>query len=541
MDAGPYPYAYEVALSFAGEQRDYVRAVNEALKALRVKTFYDDDHAVDLWGKNHTEELPRIYAEDSYLVLMFISEHYVDKRWPRHERRAILTEMTQRGTPYLLPIRFDDSPVPGLDSAWHYLESSKFTPERLADAVYAQLVELGIKEPRPESALANGLTIDVQGLMNRVASDEESAQVESPILTQELADFLARPASSAPEDVRRAIDFGASKPVEIPVAQVIGLEGSTSPEGAATARVILQPKSVAHLGGKTVGLRLFAGDGTHLGTYAGAVTHAGLGRVGRALEFGFNQGLRIVLCVPFAEGRDGEITTQLALKGLDPEATRRSLGLLRALHRAATADVEVDGVVLGKVGGFLTDRDQEYHEAVQVVYEEADDLAFIQNETGVYFPMPSEFDGYQRLWMRAIRLMLEGHAAPIPRRAISAKAWPDLAPETMMDEGTMVIPMSGKNVSLAGHPIPLPPFVIYHPHVKITGIREAVEDAARGVENPREFVMAPVDDSSFVAYFPERLRDDAMESTPWRLTGIDDPDTTTLVRAETGAARVSPS
>ena len=53
MSAGS-SYTYEVALSFAGEQRDYVRDVNDALKTLGVKTFYDDDYAVDLWGKNHT-------------------------------------------------------------------------------------------------------------------------------------------------------------------------------------------------------------------------------------------------------------------------------------------------------------------------------------------------------------------------------------------------------------------------------------------------------------------------------------------------------
>lgn len=125
-------------LSQYSKQRDYVSAVNEALKTRAVDTFYDKDHAVELWGKNHTEELPRIYAQDTHLVLMFISEHYVGARWPRHERRAILTEMTQREGAYLLPVRFDDSPVPGLDEAWHYLEASKFTPAQLAEAAYQQ-------------------------------------------------------------------------------------------------------------------------------------------------------------------------------------------------------------------------------------------------------------------------------------------------------------------------------------------------------------------------------------------------------------------
>ena len=40
---------WDVALSFAGAQRDYVGQVAEALKA-RVRCFYDADEQVRLWG-----------------------------------------------------------------------------------------------------------------------------------------------------------------------------------------------------------------------------------------------------------------------------------------------------------------------------------------------------------------------------------------------------------------------------------------------------------------------------------------------------------
>ena len=42
---------YQVALSFAGEQRGYVKAVASALKR-GVGVFYDEDSEIDLWGKN---------------------------------------------------------------------------------------------------------------------------------------------------------------------------------------------------------------------------------------------------------------------------------------------------------------------------------------------------------------------------------------------------------------------------------------------------------------------------------------------------------
>jgi len=53
---------WNVALSFAGAQRDYAERVAAALKARGVRCFYDADEQVELWGKHLAEELPGIYA-----------------------------------------------------------------------------------------------------------------------------------------------------------------------------------------------------------------------------------------------------------------------------------------------------------------------------------------------------------------------------------------------------------------------------------------------------------------------------------------------
>ncbi len=519
-------YTYEVALSFAGEQRDYVRAVNQALKALDVKTFYDDDHAVDLWGKNHTEELPRIYAEDSHLVLMFISEHYVDKQWPRHERRAILTEMTQRGSPYLLPVRFDDSAVPGLDSGWHYLKAEEFTPERLAEAAYAQLVALGVREPRSQAMETSGGTFAVETL----ASADGIGSALPAVDAAGLADLLSRPASQRPEDIRSALDFGTSQPIEVPGEQiVVETEGGVSALGGAN-RVILQASGLAHLEGKPAGLRFYGPQDCLMGSFEGIVTHAGLGRLGSALEVGFESGLDVIACVPFTEGTNGTVTTRLHLDSLSPESTRRCVGTVLQLHDAHTAEIVLDGLSLAKVGGFAGDRDAEYLTALRMVYEAADDLAVIQRETGVYFPMPKEIEGYERLWIRTIRLMLEGLAAPVPRKVYRGVARPDIDPASMLDEGTLAIVMPGSGITVAGHPVPLDPFVIYHPHAVFSGVSDSLQDVKLGVEHPREFEVRPADETAFVAYFPDRLDPETEVSKSWGIAGVDDPPPTRLLR-----------
>jgi hypothetical protein len=49
---------WDVALSFAGAQRDYVEQVADSLKERGLRCFYDADHEVQLWGKHLTEALP---------------------------------------------------------------------------------------------------------------------------------------------------------------------------------------------------------------------------------------------------------------------------------------------------------------------------------------------------------------------------------------------------------------------------------------------------------------------------------------------------
>ena len=45
-------FQYDVCLSFAGEDRDYVRQVAAGLDDRQVDVFFDEYEQVNLWGKN---------------------------------------------------------------------------------------------------------------------------------------------------------------------------------------------------------------------------------------------------------------------------------------------------------------------------------------------------------------------------------------------------------------------------------------------------------------------------------------------------------
>ena len=133
---------YEVALSFAGEQRAYVEDVARTLQSRAISVFYDNFETVRLWGKHLPEELQRVYEHGASMVVMFISAEYVKKAWPRHERRAMLSRAVRESNEYVLPVRFDDTEVPGLPDGVFYLKAADYSPAQLA-AMIAE--NLGIK------------------------------------------------------------------------------------------------------------------------------------------------------------------------------------------------------------------------------------------------------------------------------------------------------------------------------------------------------------------------------------------------------------
>lgn len=130
---------YQVALSFAGEQRQYVEAVAHALRERHVLVFYDQFETATLWGKDGVEFFHKLFSTDASYVVMFISKEYIEKKWPRHERRAALSRAIEASAEYLLPVRFDDSAVPGLPDTVQYVKAENFAPEALADLISQKL------------------------------------------------------------------------------------------------------------------------------------------------------------------------------------------------------------------------------------------------------------------------------------------------------------------------------------------------------------------------------------------------------------------
>jgi len=138
----PGEEAYEVVLSFAGEDREYVEAVAEYLRNNNIKVFYDKYEEVTLWGKDLAEHLDKVYRGSARYCVMFISKNYANKIWTSHERRSALAKAIEEKEEYILPARFDDTEIPGIRPTIGYVDLSKKTPEQLGKMILQKLGRL---------------------------------------------------------------------------------------------------------------------------------------------------------------------------------------------------------------------------------------------------------------------------------------------------------------------------------------------------------------------------------------------------------------
>lgn len=113
---------YDIAISFAGEDRSVAKQIAESLKSNGVNIFYDKYEQADLWGKDLYQHLSEVYSKKARYCLVLISEHYVNKNWTQHELRSAQERAFKENKEYILPIRLDDTKVPGIHSTIGYLE-----------------------------------------------------------------------------------------------------------------------------------------------------------------------------------------------------------------------------------------------------------------------------------------------------------------------------------------------------------------------------------------------------------------------------------
>ena len=123
---------YDVALSYASENREYVEDVAKFLKEFGVRVFYDKFETVETWGKNLYDHLNDVYKNKAKYTMLFVSSAYANKAWTNHERKAAQSRAISESKEYILPVRFDDIDIPGIDTTVAYLDARELSAKDIA-------------------------------------------------------------------------------------------------------------------------------------------------------------------------------------------------------------------------------------------------------------------------------------------------------------------------------------------------------------------------------------------------------------------------
>jgi hypothetical protein len=132
-------FRYDVALSFAGDDRGLVHPIAVRLREAGVRVFYDEFQQSEIWGNDLVVFFDEVFRKTARYAVVFISRRYIEKKWPTHEGRSALARRLDADVPYLLPVRLDDSELPGLQPTVGYIDSRITGQEQLVELILAKV------------------------------------------------------------------------------------------------------------------------------------------------------------------------------------------------------------------------------------------------------------------------------------------------------------------------------------------------------------------------------------------------------------------
>lgn len=131
----PRDHPYDLALSFAGEDREVARRIAHVARSNGLSVFFDEHHLWEAWGKDLSEYLGSVYGEGARYCVILISEDYCRKPYTILERRMALARSLESKEEYVLPVVLDDSWPPGLPRTTAYLDLRTMQPTDVAEAI----------------------------------------------------------------------------------------------------------------------------------------------------------------------------------------------------------------------------------------------------------------------------------------------------------------------------------------------------------------------------------------------------------------------
>ena len=154
-------YKYDIAVSFAGEDRLVVEEFVNALADNDISVFYDSWEQAQLWGKDLYQHLDMIYQQAAQYCVIFVSENYVKKAWTKHELRSAQARAFQQNSEYILPVKLDDTELPGLPNTIAYVDLRQTSINEIVNTLFEKIG--AVKKPN---------VVEIRALLTKGNGDE---------------------------------------------------------------------------------------------------------------------------------------------------------------------------------------------------------------------------------------------------------------------------------------------------------------------------------------------------------------------------------
>ncbi|MCW8922140.1 MAG: AAA family ATPase, partial [Gammaproteobacteria bacterium] len=135
---------FEVALSFPGGRRDYVKKVAAHLASSldEERVLYDKYHDAEFARSDLNIYLPKLYLNESELIVIFLCSEYATKHWCKLEWRYINQLITTADAKRIMFLSFGDpgdlSEI-GILSGDGYIDVFLFDPKMIADKIIKRI------------------------------------------------------------------------------------------------------------------------------------------------------------------------------------------------------------------------------------------------------------------------------------------------------------------------------------------------------------------------------------------------------------------
>ena len=169
--------SWDVFLSYAAEDAEWVRAVEAKLTNLHLKVF--DPYAIpaQFWGVSRDEVVTQTFPTKCPAAFVVLSYAYSASEQCRRELGIITCTALADSPSLLLPVRLDDSPVPEAIRSVATLDARSGTPEGVAEGIESRIREWRTARaenpshaPDSESAVASREEV-IRALSERVGPE----------------------------------------------------------------------------------------------------------------------------------------------------------------------------------------------------------------------------------------------------------------------------------------------------------------------------------------------------------------------------------